>query len=252
MPPILSIQLYSLRNLGGLDVQLDAAARAGFTAVETIGSHLDDPEALKAALAVRKLTAPSGHVGMPALRHELPRIADAALEAGIAQLFMPALPPDERGGDASAWRRAGQELGEMSLRLKEQGIGLGYHNHNWEMIPFGDGERPLDCLFEGAQGSPLAWQADIAWIARGGEEPKAWLEKYHSLLVSVHVKDQAPAGRNEDEDGWCDVGAGILPWPKLWETAFSHGAKLMVVEHDNPKDPAGFAARSFAYLKTFR
>jgi sugar phosphate isomerase/epimerase len=252
MPPILSIQLYSLRHLGGLEAQLDAAAGAGFAAVETIGSHLDDPKALKAALARRQLTAPSGHVGMPALRNELRRIADAALEAGIGQLFMPALPLDERDGDASAWRRAGQELGEMSSRLKEHGIGLGYHNHNWEMIPFEDGRRPLDCLFEGAQGSPLGWQADIAWIARGGEEPTAWLEKYRSLLVSVHVKDQAPAGQNEDEDGWCDVGAGILPWPELWETALSRGARLMVVEHDNPRDPEGFAARSFAYLKTFR
>jgi sugar phosphate isomerase/epimerase len=120
------------------------------------------------------------------------------------------------------------------------------------MAPFENDERPLDCLFHGAEGSPLTWQADIAWIARGGEQPEAWLSKYERLLVSAHVKDQAPAGRHEDEDGWCDVGSGILPWPELWQTAQSHGARLMVVEHDNPKDPAGFAARSFAYLKEFR
>ncbi|MDL2401662.1 sugar phosphate isomerase/epimerase family protein [Rhizobium mayense] len=252
MPPILSIQLYSLRNLGGLDAQLDAATQAGFTAVETIGSHLNDPKALKAALERRQLRAPSGHVGMTMLRSELQRTADAAIEAGISQLFMPALPPEERGGDADAWRRVGAELGEMAVRLKERGIELGYHNHNWEMTPFENGEYPLDCLFKGADGSPLTWQADIAWIARGGEEPKTWLAKYAPLLVSAHVKDQAPAGQNEDEDGWCDVGAGILPWRELWETAHSHGARLMVVEHDNPKDPAGFAARSFAYLKELR
>ncbi|MDE1995690.1 MAG: sugar phosphate isomerase/epimerase, partial [Rhizobiaceae bacterium] len=219
MPPILSIQLYSLRHLGGLDAQLDASAKAGFTAVETIGSHLDDPKALKAALAHHQLAAPSGHVGMAMLRNELLRTADAANEAGITQLFMPALPPEERNGNADAWRRVGAELGEIAVRLKGQGIGLGYHNHDWEMVPFENGERPLDCLFAGAEGSPLTWQADIAWIARGGEEPKAWLAKYGHLLVSAHVKDQAPAGQNEDEDGWCDVGAGILPWPELWETA---------------------------------
>lgn len=248
----LSIQLYSLRHLGGLDRQLDAAARAGFTNVETIGSHLDDPKALKAALAARGLHAPSGHIGLPALRGELDRVADAAAETGIAQLFMPALPPEERSGDADAWRRVGAELGEMAARLKERGISLGYHNHHWELVRFSDGSRPLDCLFDGAAGSPLVWQADIAWLARGGDDPKVWLEKYAGLLVSTHVKDQAPAGQNEDEDGWCDVGSGILDWPDLWAFASARGARLMVVEHDNPKDPAGSAARSFSYLQTIR
>jgi sugar phosphate isomerase/epimerase len=248
----LSIQLYSLRHLGGLDQQLDAAARAGFTNVETIGSHLDDPKALKAALAARGLHAPSGHIGLPALRGDLGRVADAATEAGIVQLFMPALPPEERNGDADAWRRVGTELGEMAGRLKERGISLGYHNHHWELARFSDGSCPLDCLFQGGAGSPLVWQADIAWLARGGDDPKVWLEKYAGLLVSAHVKDQAQAGRNEDEDGWCDVGSGILDWPDLWAFASARGARLMVVEHDNPKDPAGFAARSFSYLKTIR
>ncbi|SCB24961.1 sugar phosphate isomerase/epimerase family protein [Rhizobium hainanense] len=248
----LSIQLYSLRHLGGLDRQLDAAARAGFTNVETIGSHLDDPKALKAALAARGLHASSGHIGLPALRGELDRVADAAAETGIAQLFMPALPPEERSGDADAWRRVGAELGEMAARLKERGISLGYHNHHWELVRFSDGSRPLDCLFDGAAGSPLVWQADIAWLARGGDDPKVWLEKYASLLVSTHVKDQAPAGQNEDEDGWCDVGSGILDWRDLWAFASARGARLMVVEHDNPRDPAGFAARSFSYLQTIR
>ncbi len=248
----LSIQLYSLRHLGGLDRQLDAAAQAGFTAVETIGGHLDDPKALKAALAGRGLVAPSGHIGLPALRGDLGRVAEAAAETGIAQLFMPALPPEERSGNADAWRRVGAELGAMAGRLKERGISLGYHNHHWELVRFGDGSCPLDCLFEGAAGSPLVWQADIAWLARGGDDPKAWLEKYAHLLASAHVKDQAPAGRNADEDGWCDVGSGILEWPDLWTFALARGARLMVVEHDNPKDPAGFAARSFAYLQKIR
>ncbi|NLS00739.1 sugar phosphate isomerase/epimerase [Rhizobium sp. P38BS-XIX] len=250
--PILSIQLYSLRHLGGLDAQLDAAAQAGFTHVETIGSHLDDPKALKVALASRRLDAPTGHIGMPALRNDLQRVADAANETGIKQLFMPALPVEEREGGADEWRRAGAELGEIAGRLKDQGISLGYHNHHWELAAFSNGELPLDCLFEGAEGSPLVWQADIAWLARGGGNPKALLQKYAHLLVSAHVKDQAPAGENEDEDGWCDVGAGILDWVDLWTTAAQYGARLMVVEHDNPKDPAGFAARSFAYLQKVR
>ncbi|KAB0677547.1 sugar phosphate isomerase/epimerase family protein [Aureimonas leprariae] len=249
--PTLSIQLYSLRSLGGLERQLDAAAAAGFRSVETIGSHLDDAGSLKRALAERGLDAPSGHVGIAALRQDAGRVAAAAGEVGITQLFMPAFPSDERSMDADGWTRAGAELGAIAETLQARGVALGYHNHHWEFARLEGGKRPLDCLFEGAKGSPLIWQADIAWIARGGEDAATWLAKYRSALASAHVKDQAPAGENEDEDGWCDVGAGTLDWPTLWEKAAADGAKLMVVEHDNPKDPAGFASRSFRYLERF-
>lgn len=248
--PVLSIQLYSLRQLGDLDAQLSAAAQAGFTHVETIGSHLVDPKALKSGLDRLGLSAPSGHIGMPALRSDISRIADAADEVGIETLFMPAFPEDERAGNADSWRRAGSELGEMAETLQKRGISLGYHNHHWELTPFADGTLPLDCLFEAARSSPLAWQADIAWLARGGADPKTWLSKYRDILISAHVKDQAPAGENHDEDGWCDVGAGILDWRDLWAAAVGSGAAIMVVEHDNPKDPQGFAIRSFNYLQT--
>jgi sugar phosphate isomerase/epimerase len=83
---------------------------------------------------------------------------------------------------------------------------------------------------------------------RGGVEPKAWLERYRSRLTSAHVKDLAPAGQNEDEDGWADVGAGVLDWRDLWRACRRAGAKWMVVEHDKPKDPARSARASFAFL----
>jgi sugar phosphate isomerase/epimerase len=249
--PILSLQLYSLRQLGGLSEQLEAASSAGFKHVETIGSHLDDPQALKTGLSRHGLSAPTGHIGMAALRGDLQRIADACHLCGIGTLFMPAFPPEERGRTESGWRTAGEELGGIAEKMKSLGITLGYHNHNWELLPLEGGARGLDCLFDGAKGSPLVWQADVAWLARGGVDPADWLRKYAPILVSAHVKDQAPEGKKLDEDGWDDVGSGILPWPTLWDAAVDCGATVMVVEHDNPKDPAGFASRSFAYLRRF-
>lgn len=245
---ILSVQLYSFRTLGGLDAQLDAAQAGGYRLVETIGSHLADPAALKAGLDARGLKAPTGHVGLPDLRSDLSRVADAAQAAGIGQLFMPALPPDERGGTAADWRRAGEELGRMAEAMAGRSIAFGYHNHNWELARLEDGRTGLENLFEGAAGSPLVWQADIAWLARGGVEAIEWLDRYRGLLASAHVKDQAPAGQNEDEDGWADLGAGTLDWPALWAAARRDGAGIMVVEHDKPADPAGFALRSHQYL----
>ena len=59
---------------------------------------------------------------------------------------------------------------------------------------------------------------------------------------------------NTDEDGWTDVApfAVLGDWDVLWAAAREDGAKAMVVEHDNPKDPAGFATRSHAFLSPER
>jgi sugar phosphate isomerase/epimerase len=245
---VLSIQLYTMRSLGDLDRILDAVAEAGYRHVETVGSHLDDAATTRAKLDARGLDAPSSHVSLAALRERPDAVVDACRTLDCGELFMPAVPPDQRDMAAAGWRALGQELGEMAERLQGQGIRLGYHNHHWELEPKEGGRTALELIFEAAGGSPLTWQADVAWLVRGGVEPKAWLERYRSRLTSAHVKDIAPTGQNEDEDGWADVGAGVLDWHDLWQACRRAGARWMVVEHDKPKDPARTARASFAYL----
>lgn len=244
----LSIQLYTLRSLNDLDRSLDAVAEAGYRHVETVGSHLDDAANTRARLDARRLRASSSHVGLAALRERPDALVEACRILAIDQLFMPAVPPEQRAMAADGWRALGAELGVMSERFRGQGIALGYHNHDWELTPKQGGKTALELLFEAAEGSPLTWQADVAWLARGGAEPKAWLSRYRDRLTSAHVKDLAPAGQNLDEDGWADVGAGVLDWPDLWRACREAGAQWMVVEHDKPADPVRTARASLAYL----
>lgn len=247
---VLSIQLYTLRSMGDLDRILDAVAAAGYRHVETVGSHLDDARGTRAKLDERGLKASSSHVGLATLRERPEAVADAAKTLGFEQLFMPAVPAEQRAMAADGWRALGRELGELAERFKAQGVELGYHNHHWELELKEGGKTALELLYEAAAGSPLTWQADVAWLVRGGVEPKAWLERYRDRLVSAHVKDIAPAGQNEDEDGWADVGSGVLDWRDLWQACRDAGARWMVVEHDKPGDPARSARASFDFLKS--
>lgn len=246
---VLSIQLYTMRSLHDLDRILDAVADAGYRQVETVGSHLDDAANVKTKLDARGLKVSSSHVGLAALRERPEAVVAASRTLGVDQLFMPAVPPDQRAMAADGWRALGRELGQMSERLREQGIELGYHNHHWELAPKEGGQTALELLFEAAEGSPLTWQVDVAWLARGNTDPKLWLDRYRSRVTSAHVKDLAPAGQNRDEDGWADIGAGVLDWRDLWQACRDAGARWMVVEHDKPKDPARTARASFAYLR---
>jgi sugar phosphate isomerase/epimerase len=245
---ILSIQLYTLRSLGDLDRILDAVAEAGYRHVETVGSHLDNVADTRARLASRGLKTSSGHVSLAALRERPAAVIDACRTLGFDCLFMPSVPLEQRSMDAAGWRALGHELGRMAERCARDGVRLGYHNHNWELAEKENGRNALELLFEAAGASPLTWQADVAWLVRGGAEPKTWIERYRDRLIAAHVKDIAPAGRNLDQDGWADVGSGVLDWRDLWRACRAAGAKWMVVEHDRPADPAATARACYRFL----
>lgn len=249
MNPPLSIQLYSLRTLPGLPEVLDTVAAAGYRHVELIGSHLDDAANVRRQLDARGLAASSSHVGMAALRERFDAVMGACKTFGFEQLFMPSVPPDERQSVEPYWSLLGRELGQMALRAQQHGIALGYHNHHWELNVQPDGRSALDCLFAGAGDAPLTWQADVAWLVRGNADPVALMQQHRARLVSVHAKDLAAANTKLDEDGWDDVGHGVLDWRgRLAPAAIANGARWFVAEHDKPSDPARFARNSFAFL----
>ena len=245
---VLSIQLYTLRDLGSVDHVLDAAARAGFRHVEMIGSHLDDAGTVRKMLDARGLKGSSSHIGLNQLRAKPDVMIAAAQTLGIDELYMPAVPSEDRDMDAAGWRALGLELGQLAERFEKSGIHLGYHNHDWELQVKEGQVTALELLFEAAGSTPLTWQADVAWLIRGGADPSSWLSRYQGKLRSAHVKDIAPDGQNLDEDGWADVGHGKLDWPVLWKVCRANGAGWMVVEHDKPADPATCARRSFGFL----
>ena len=129
------------------------------------------------------------------------------------------------------------------------GIGFGWHNHDFEFVPTADGAIPQAEIFKG--GPDLEWEMDVAWVVRGGADPFAWIEQEKSRITAAHVKDIAPAGQNLDQDGWSDVGAGTVPWARLLPALRAIGVQHFVMEHDNPKDDAGFAAASIAAVKGY-
>ncbi|MGF6661852.1 sugar phosphate isomerase/epimerase [Paraburkholderia atlantica] len=244
----ISIQIYSLRNAGDLDRQLDIAAQAGFRQVELIGSLLEDAADTRDKLQARGLSASSSHLSMAMLRERLQEVVAACETIGFTQLVMPAVPPAERDSDAAYWRALGSELGDFAHRLADQGIGLAYHNHDWELRAKENGATALELLFESAGASPLGWQVDVAWLVRGGADPLPWLRRYTGRVVSAHAKDLAPAGKKLDEDGWADVGHGVMDWPTLSVACREAGARFLAAEHDNPSDGERFARNAFAYL----
>lgn len=243
----LSFQMYSLRNYPPLREQTAMLRRLGYRHVEPFGGLYDDLDALKQALSDDGLSAPTGHFSMPMVEGDPDRAITIAKALGMETVIVPYLPPQDRPSDRAGWIEFGGRLAKAAKPLERAGLKLAYHNHDFEFVALPDGSMPIEhCLAEG-----VLWEADLAWVARANADPKLWLKRFAGRVPYVHVKDIAPKGQATDEDGWADVGQGVMGWPELWHAAVQAGAEIMVAEHDNPSDGERFARRSFEAMSSY-
>lgn len=242
----IGFQLFSARNYPLADV-LRTIAELGYKQAEGYGSLYTDPQALRAQLDENGLGMPTAHIGLDDLGkpEQTLRLAETL---GIKVVICPWLAPDQRPVDAAGWQRFGARLQELAKPYQDAGLGFAYHNHDFEFARLG-GRYAMDLLLEAAPS--VSVEADIAWIVRGKADPAPWLEANGNRIIAVHLKDIAAPGENTAEDGWADVGHGVLPWAELFKTVTQKtGARYFIAEHDNPSDIERFASRSMAAIKS--
>ena len=137
---------------------------------------------------------------------------------------------------------------EISLKLKEQGIDLYYHNHHVEFVRY-NGEYLLDIIR--ANAPHLGFELDTHWIHRGGENPVEFIKKYSGSIRLVHLKDYRIAevvmpdmskGFDMKAFGnaffsqpvqFPEVGEGTLPIKECIEAGLAGGAEYFLVEQDD-------------------
>ncbi len=246
-----SIQLYSARNFKPWESVIPDLARLGYRKVEGFGGNYDDPAAFRALLDEHGMTMPSGHFfPLDSFEEGLEATIIAARALGMNRLFCPAPTDDYRNGaDAAAWTGLAKRLETAAKRVNDAGMRFGWHNHHWEFLPLAGGEVAMELLLEHAPS--IEWEADIAWIVRGNADPLAWIARHGERMTTAHVKDVAPAGENLDEDGWADVGYGVMDWKAITAALRAAGTDLFVIEHDNPADLDRFARRSLKTMRAF-
>ena len=231
-----SYQLYSSRNFPPLADTLKMLGELGYTQVEGYGGLFADLGALdelKADLADNGLAMPTGHFGLDMVRDQPDRVLQIAETIGVEAIFVPAIPAEERSKDAAGWRALGETLARVAEPYWKAGLTFGWHNHAFEFVETETGEMPLDLIMAG---DPK--------LVRGGQDPLVWIDKFADRIAAAHIKDIAPEGECADEDGWADVGHGVMDWTAIMAALRKTNARWFVMEHDNPKDHSRFASRS--------
>ncbi len=249
MPKRLSFQLYSARNHPPLGATLELLGKTGYREVEGYGGIFDDPKTLRSMLDANGLSMPTSHFSLDMLENDKKGVMKIVQALGIRNIYCPSIAPDERPKDGGGWRAFGRRLAKAGSAYRLEGIGFGWHNHDFEFVTLADGKTPHEHMFKAAPG--LDWEIDIAWVIRAGADPVKFIKKYAANISAAHIKDIAPKGKNADEDGWSDVGHGTVDWKPIFAALKKTRVLYYVMEHDKPSDTARFAKRSFEAAKAF-
>lgn len=115
---------------------------------------------------------------------------------GAAYVAVPWLDEDRRPGGRYFARtiRALRELGE---KLADNGIGLLYHNHDFEFTPV-SGQPGLDFLLDAVDARWLNAELDTCWINIAGCDVVSYIEKYRGRCPILHLKDFEGAPENKE------------------------------------------------------
>jgi sugar phosphate isomerase/epimerase len=191
---------------------------------------------------------PTAHVGIDLIRARPDRVLEIARALEIEAVFGPHLAEPDRPETAEGWVAFGRILAEAAKPLQDAGLLVGWHNHSFEFARV-EGHLPMDLMLSASE--TLLVEFDVAWCVKAGADPLNWIAGQGERIVAAHVKDIAPEGEALDEDGWADVGAGVMDWPALMDALGRTPCRWYVAEHDNPSDHARFAARSLTAMQGF-
>lgn len=243
-----SFQLYSARNHPPLKSILQLLAEFGYTQVEGFEGLYDESSDLRKDLDRNGLTMPSGHFGLGLLQDQVDDTKQIIDTLGVETVICPYLTEEQRPADAEGWKRMAEVLNKVGENYREDGLVFGWHNHDFEFVLLENGQTPMEILLEYSE---MSWEIDLAWVIRGKADPQEWIRRYGERFCAVHLKDIAPAGENTEEDGWADVGHGVIDWPRLNTQLRKTPAQWYVIEHDKPSDVKRFARRSLETVQSF-
>lgn len=94
---------------------------------------------------------------------------------------------------------------------RKAGIGLSYHGHGPEYRSL-EGQNVFEFMLAHTD-STIRYELDVAWVAAGGADPVALIEKHAARIVSFHLKDWNKAGKA------VTVGDGAIDFAGIYRAA---------------------------------
>ena len=239
----LSVQLYTVRDALAEDYvgTLKKLKDIGLEYVEGAGNYGGGSAAEgKKILDDLGLKASGSHVGIERLQHSLDDVIEEHQTMGIPFVIIPYLAE----GDRHDYTKLAGILEPIGHKLKDKGLTLCYHNHDFEFQMLND-MTGLDILYAKTDPSLLQAELDLAWVQIGGYNPASYVKKYADRTPLVHLKDYDPAKTPR----WQPGGQGIVDWDACLAACADAGVQFGAIELDESAgDPIDAVRQSFEFF----
>lgn len=267
----IGLQLYSVRDDMAQDMYaaLKKVKEIGYDYVEFAGYFDHSAEEVRSMLDEIGLTCVSVHQAYNLFLEEGQKAADYLKTIGADYAAIPWMAAEDHKG-CDHYDKVIADITKVGRLLKDNGIQLLYHNHDFEFQKFED-KFLLDWLYESVPSDLLQTEVDTCWVKYAGYDPCEYLKKYTGRSPVVHLKDftckrfaGGPAYALIDENGeeikttredngfeFRPVGMGLQDFPAILKAAEEAGAAYAIVEQDASVDrpPMEAAKLSREYLK---
>lgn len=249
---VIAAQLYTVRDFcktaEDLAKTLKKIRQIGYQSVQISGIGPIDPKDVARILQDEQLTCCITHIGLDQMRQD----PDGVIEKhklwnckySAVGGFFPAAPYT-----LQLWQGFVQEYNQLAAKFATAGLTLGYHNHSHELARIEKtSTSPLQLLIDTLK-APAFIEIDTYWIAHGGGDPIAWINKCAGRLPCLHLKDMSIVpGKGQV---MAAVGEGNLNFPGIISAATRAGTRWFIVEQDdcNGQDPFDCLATSYRNLR---
>ncbi len=266
----IGLQLYSVRDDMAKDFKgtLQKVKEMGYEGVEFAGLYDHSPEQIKAWCAEIGLNPISAHVPLADMLADIDKVIADYKAIGCEYIVVPYVTEERRPGGEKFLQMV-EEIRTIGQKVKEAGLTLLYHNHDFEFKKTESGEFGLDYLYANVPADLLQTELDQCWVKYAGQDPVAYLKKYEGRSPVVHLKDYYAAGEQKEDpyaliglnEGekkentafeFRPLGYGVQDVPSIVKASKAAGSKWLIVEQDQPsmgKTPLECVAMSIEYMK---
>lgn len=225
------IQLYTLRDVFPKDPKAVLKELAGYGYQQIEG--YDGPKGMfwdmghleyKKYLDDLGLTMVSSHCD---IKNDFEVKAAQAAEIGMKYLVCPWIGPQKSVED---WKGVTDLFNECGKICQKNGIRFAYHNHAYSFKAF-TGMIPHDFIMDNTDPELVDHEMDIYWVVTGGADPIEYLKKYPNRFRLCHIKDRMK-NVPEEQMASCDLGTGMIDFPKILKVAADNGMQYYIVEQE--------------------
>ncbi|MBP3950281.1 sugar phosphate isomerase/epimerase family protein [Bacillus suaedae] len=245
----IAVQMYTLREESKVDFvgTLKKVAELGFDGVEFAGFEGRTAEEVKALLDEFGLKAASSHISLERLKDNLDEVIADQKTIGSKFIVCPFLAPDQRSEED--YYSHIDFLEKAGKRIKEEGLTLCYHNHEFELELLSDGRKALEAIFDDTSAELVQTELDIYWLTKAGENPFEWIKRYKGRTPLIHLKDMT----TDEEQFFAELGTGGIDIEGILQLGEEAGVEWWIVEQDVSRlSPLESIEISMNYLKNLK